>query len=514
MIRVLLILILISSFSAYSTELIRCEGKLYTQDYLIHEANSPFNQLYPDSGYSINNRFVYFMAFQSLYEFFASRLAGPFSQYYNNFLKDSETIVWQPSTLPFPSKKIKGSSLKIPSRCWDEDGYVKVLTSVVRSTQGNITAYEYDEPLVNELRTSNTQFSFFIQGTFFRNYTLDDLNLSKINYFFHQQNAHGQDRIQGTKILRELGLLPKNSTSVCNRSNLMTLALEKEIMLPCEEITNKDIQKVQNLVIENEFWSGMNLIEGDLSQLSNLTSITFLNFSNHIQRISPKDIQNLRRIKSLKVSNSDFEIIPTNFSENITGLENLDLSNNNLYDLKINSFRSMMIPLAQAPKVVRINLENNPIVTTPRHRGYIFPGTFNGCEATTHLNLSNMNLKKLKGGVFDSFVRLKELDLSNNPISSVGSMLKSDGLQTLEKLNLSGLAIKTINFSEINSLKRLKELKLEKSNFRDFPFDFLKLNSLKKILFCSQHIEHEKLEIIKDKALNLRPDILINFCEI
>lgn len=220
---------------------------------------------------------------------------------------------------------------------------------------------------------------------------------------------------------------------------------------------------------------------------NNLTDLAALDLSHN--PISAVDIK----------SESNLEVLTLKFCEikSFTGgkhlqLGNIDLSNNNLEDLPLDTFINMDLLeyvilshnqfktldpklFYNNPNLLKLYLDNNPLQAIPKFnttngRFQMFYFSCNSCmlddiqndafdnmPGIITLSLSNNNLKTINANAFNKLKSLIELDLSYNKITELPEKVFSNNTQ-LATLGLAGNALKELDtrmFAEVNSLKTL-----------------------------------------------------------
>ncbi|XP_066302912.1 chondroadherin-like protein [Branchiostoma lanceolatum] len=158
-------------------------------------------------------------------------------------------------------------------------------------------------------------------------------------------------------------------------------------------------------------------------------------------------------VDTLDLSNNELVTLEKGVFRGLRGLLKIYLSDNNLIELKNNSFgthRSLSI----------FNCNNNKLTT-------IDAGFFSRYPKLAYLYLSRNNLASLPPGVFDNLSKLWSLDLSNNELESL------DDAAIFKDLSGAGF----IDL-RLNKLKRLASGIFSKSNLIKLKFLALQNNSL------------------------------------
>ena len=196
--------------------------------------------------------------------------------------------------------------------------------------------------------------------------------------------------------------------------------------------------------------------------------------------------------KKLDLSGCDLFYVDWRCLERLSGLEELNLSNNPLWDLDLEFLKHMQHSLKKLDLsgchlrrldlrclerlsgLEELNLSNNPLHSIKLHSFKSMPGLrtldISGC------GLADKDLKD-----FALWDGVKELNLSNNPLSH---MLQYPG--NLRKLNLSGCCL-TKWPSGLEECSSLEELDLSNNSFghqlENFPPSVSGLSNLNKIMF-------------------------------
>ncbi|KAL4219688.1 Leucine-rich repeat neuronal protein 3 [Mactra antiquata] len=177
---------------------------------------------------------------------------------------------------------------------------------------------------------------------------------------------------------------------------------------------------------------------------------------------------------------------------NCSGIDEIDLSNNDLSTLEANSFAFI-----QSARSIR--LEQNHIYQVKEH-------AFIGMEKLEILDLSRNVLKYINLNSFVGAVNLQELNLSHNKLTKIAKNIFK-GLSSLEIINLSFNCITHLDNLAFNNLEKLKTINLAGNKLAQFKLDFvlpsLNLNELDLSGNLFPHFENESLNNFEVRKLIL-----------
>ncbi|XP_029458023.1 tsukushin [Rhinatrema bivittatum] len=222
------------------------------------------------------------------------------------------------------------------------------------------------------------------------------------------------------------------------------------------------------------------------------TTLVSLDLSdNRITRFSYTTFSKLRYLESLDLSHNYLEILPDeSFSSSPLG--EVDLSNNNLLEIKLDVFASkgqgkpMTVDLSnnlistvsrnperKIPNIQSLTLSGNRLTSVPNLQGLplrylnldgnpisrIKNQAFAGLQDLIHLSLSNLNqLTDIFPYSFKELPTLLVLDLSNNPRLTALSAEVFWGLNSLQELNLSSTSVASLSKDVLNYLPSIKSI--------------------------------------------------------
>ncbi|XP_018314921.1 insulin-like growth factor-binding protein complex acid labile subunit [Mycetomoellerius zeteki] len=174
-------------------------------------------------------------------------------------------------------------------------------------------------------------------------------------------------------------------------------------------------------------------------------SLVSLNASWHgLERLRSLNLScnNLPRIRDVLV------IRATNLSE----LACLDLSNNSLMDISVNSFRTLV-------RLVRLSLRKNAISTVDE-------GAFRGLDRLELLDLSDNRLADLPDSALTPLYSLQKLDLSGNQLQVLGARW-FESLDRLRELDVSRNGLARAASGTLQPLSGLSILRLAENPLKE-----------------------------------------------
>ncbi|KAJ8664566.1 hypothetical protein QAD02_006228 [Eretmocerus hayati] len=171
---------------------------------------------------------------------------------------------------------------------------------------------------------------------------------------------------------------------------------------------------------------------------------TKLDFSDTgMKKISLNFISSGLCLKSLSLQNNSIEKIEKGTFDNLTDLEYLDLSYNSLSLETLSSFGS------------KTSLKT--LIFDGNHKNG--ESSFVDTEVTfpelTHLSLGNMDMDSVTINLSRYFPKLSDLDISNNPLTTVDDFLKNlpSSVKSLTMVSMKFNKLKIQNLKEVTSLK-------------------------------------------------------------
>ena len=213
------------------------------------------------------------------------------------------------------------------------------------------------------------------------------------------------------------------------------------------------IYYLQNLIFFD--MSGNMITNLDENLLGNLSRLINLNFSNNKIQHIPSSIMNIINLQELNLDKNELQNIPNELI-NLKYLKKLNLGWNKLQIIQPNFFNNFF-------SLEELYCNNNIISNVQYSNNY---------------------------SAFDSIPNLKILDLSYNQLQTF-SFFNSN--PNLEKLNLSNNKLQYI--SGMSLCPKLFQIDCSNNNFKQFPNDFLFMNSLRSLN-------------LKDNELNALPSLI------
>ncbi|KAJ6222577.1 hypothetical protein RDWZM_001122 [Blomia tropicalis] len=169
--------------------------------------------------------------------------------------------------------------------------------------------------------------------------------------------------------------------------------------------------------------------------------------------------------------------------ENLSQLKVLSLVGNKLdYD------SIFQVELDVFEQLEELDLSNNPISTIPRHflSSKVYPTLMT-------LNLHNTQIDKIEAGAFDLFINLRILKLSKNNLAFVTNEWIGH-LSMLRELDLNSNRIEQIGTIAFNGSKSLEILKMRRNRLSDLPDgSFWGLSNLQKLNLDHNNINNIRL---------------------
>lgn len=504
------------AFPAYSMDAVRCGGHLRSLDYAMVQSQLPFGDLFSAKDLQ-TTPFLRFLTFGTLYSRIVPKLFESYKEFAMNEENEtdfSKPILWQPNDLPFPSVQIPYSQLSmIPKDCMDPKSQMVEIYQVVRKTQrGSLNVYEYDRALKIELMRDPVQFSFFKMSVFLEEYSKSKMSEALFNVLLHSVKTIYRPIEELNALARDnLKITPRDE--ICTRSEAVVSALQKQLGLPCAEMETASLLTVFELQLKGKGFDSFPFQPNDFLGLKNLQKLKISDFGNQIQSINTKDLMDLSNLKELTMSQLDLDETPKVFMEGPYQLLHLNLSNNNIFELKRNAFRNVFPKSIATGQDVVLNLSGNTLFSSPRRTVYIHSGAFDNCQSVTHLKMRDFNLNRIDSDVFDPLVNLRSLDLSQNRFRRLPEALQTSSLSNLEELIIGQNSFSKIEPKELKALENLITLDLSSNLLVEFPEFILSLPNLRSLRFCGQNFSLKDYERIGALAKSSNPALKIQFCD-
>ena len=215
----------------------------------------------------------------------------------------------------------------------------------------------------------------------------------------------------------------------------------------------------------------------DFTKQLNLPELKYLNISNVdlSQQISQQIFNGIPSLIQLNLNKTNLKNVDFLDTDRLENLEKLDLSNNQITDLRKGAFLKLK-------NLKKLDLSSNQIQE-------LIPGNFEGLECLELLNISSNHLdsKPIDKSIF-CMSSLIELNLNNTKLTIV-DFLDTDRLGNLENLYLSNNQIKVLRKGAFSKLKKLKMLDLNSNQIPELiPGVFEGLERLKKLCLLYNNI--------------------------
>ncbi len=206
--------------------------------------------------------------------------------------------------------------------------------------------------------------------------------------------------------------------------------------LKCLSATHNRLTEIPDNIVK------LNITELDLShnQLASLPetnyspSLTRINIENNRLTMLPEGLHRAFHLQSLNISSNSLSEFPK-FYHNMTNLTDLNLSHNRIWSIDENFFQ-------QVTSLEKLDLSNNDLDELPTFPNFWMGPDFNGFLNLHSLKASHNSLEQLPSG-FSRLTGLKDLDLHNNNISCIPYNLPPN----LKNLNLENNQILFISDS-------------------------------------------------------------------
>ncbi|RVE49164.1 hypothetical protein evm_006171 [Chilo suppressalis] len=230
----------------------------------------------------------------------------------------------------------------------------------------------------------------------------------------------------------------------------------------------------------------LNNAKSDMFDINNrdreiLYSVTTFRVSGVFPKTNLSMLEHMPHLRVLFLVNNRMEIIYGSPFSQLRHLEHLDLSHNNLTDIKD------LLQFNTYPSRFRILvLAHNAIEKIPNV-------SFNGLSSLTELDLSFNRISDLSDNPFLNLTRLGILKLNNNRITDLNGALNE--LHTLKHLFLRGNQIQNFNAQSLDIIKELETFDLSSNQLEDLKevvfvrhWKHFDTNSVCKILLSDNQI--------------------------
>lgn len=161
----------------------------------------------------------------------------------------------------------------------------------------------------------------------------------------------------------------------------------------------------------------------------------------------PVNIGNYASLKFLNLSHNRISTLKFSDLEGLENLDSLDLTFNLFHDWK-DIHSSTFLPT----KVLQyLDFSNNPLRSIPKYSNHLY------IESLIILRLTNCSMKTIPVNVFNRLTNLRELYLSDNPITTINETFQLDNLRVLD---MTGCRLNYIDENVFASLVNLEILEL------------------------------------------------------
>ena len=254
--------------------------------------------------------------------------------------------------------------------------------------------------------------------------------------------------------------IDNNNNNINNTNQIMTDLNEIKL----KEFNNKYSLNIKNLKIDKINFSRKNFYQISNQLFDDLSLLEFKELKGlYFYQDKLSDISGFQKFKFQK-------------------LEILDLSNNNIEDIKV--FKKVNFSELKTLRLVRNKISDIGVLANVKF------------EKLEKLNLSENKISDINTLAKSNFKELKELNLSDNNISDI-QILGKVVFNKLEILNLSKNHISDINILKKVDFKILKELYLNNNNITDIKvFEKEKLYKLEILSLGNNEIDKLKNAVI------------------
>ncbi|RNA09439.1 insulin-like growth factor-binding complex acid labile subunit isoform X8 [Brachionus plicatilis] len=225
-----------------------------------------------------------------------------------------------------------------------------------------------------------------------------------------------------------------------------------------------------------------------------MSNLVYLSLTkNRIKTLEPSVFKNLQNIQTIDLSFNRIELIPiqSHSFENLMALKVLQMSNNQIYELK-NYFLAKVLEsdaFFGMKNLVLLFLNNNEIKILQKN-------TFSSLNQLMLLDLGENNIRTLEKGSFNDLNSLRNLKLSQNFLETIPDEILR--LETLNLLNNKIVSIDNGSFTDKLQYLDLSFNSIIKLNF-DLPSNLRDLN-----------LESNQIEYVSNPIELFEPEALIN----
>ncbi len=317
----------------------------------------------------------------------------------------------------------------------DKKGYIAVSKRLLPKS----AILEFDPKIILSARNEDlVQYTYLITQLWL-SFITDDRNLSRqINFIFHQKDLlKNKKNLENLKLLITQMLSQKiRENSICDKTILLQEGIQNYFGKSCNEITNDDLLKIEDLKIQD---IARNIISfdkfdfrrNDFYGLKNLKRLSFAGLMWVGTALKSYSFIDLERLEELDFSNTFFHILTPSVFKGLSNLSKLDLSGHHIELIYPETFSGIF------SKDPRTNSELLLSFYSPRS-SVIETNLFKGAGNLRSLDLSYSTISKFEQGAMAHLTSLKYLSLSeaNREINFNGN-LNGQFLKSLEKLILN-----------------------------------------------------------------------------
>ena len=225
------------------------------------------------------------------------------------------------------------------------------------------------------------------------------------------------------------------------------------------DATDNDIRRAKQLQVKcsNTYFFESKLKSEHFGMLSSLEELE-IEYCK-IRHLPPRAFAGLSNLKKLSVQSHNSEWtsilmdIDTNAFQKLDTIETINLSNNNLWSLPINT-------LCNLTKIRKLNISRNHLLNTA-DLGLSFMG---GCQVPLHeLDISHNHISSLGSGDLHQVKDLVKLDVSANRLKIIDENVL-ETLPYLEELNLADNQLSALPPTVFNKSQSLHKLMLQNNS--------------------------------------------------
>lgn len=234
-------------------------------------------------------------------------------------------------------------------------------------------------------------------------------------------------------------------------------------------------------------------------EVSPLTKNLYL-FSNGIESLHTDDFSGMENLEMLDLSQNKLTELPDNVFEPLSSLRNLDLSSNQISYISEKSFEGLVLlerlymynnyikaihsaAFDGMKHLLELKLQGNMLTSIPTlamPKLLLLDLRFNRLPDLgpsdiqmpnlESLKLGGVGLKRLNAELISNLKNLHELDISENQLETLPSVLKET--HALMHLNLSGNPMGPLNVQDLQNLSELQELDISSLSLQSLPEEF------------------------------------------